>query len=126
MYKRQPLIPEPTKVADKDDLTSIEISSQPGTAGAARVKVAVKILEGLDDGPLELIAWRKSVEHAFVGLNCATGSQQMAPLPQFARGFARTTLEVTSEKAIQGTLPLTPVLALNANTHCPNIFRKGH
>jgi len=33
---------------------------------------------------------------------------------------------VTSEKAIQGTLPLTPVLALNANAYCPNILRKGH
>jgi len=31
-----------------------------------------------------------------------------------------------SEKAIQGTLPLTPALALNANAYCPNIFRKGH
>jgi len=30
----------------------------------------------------------------------------------------------TSEKAIQGMLPLTPVLALNANTYCPNVFQK--
>jgi len=41
------LVPEPIKVAGKDDLTSIEISIQPGVAGAAKVIVGIKILEGL-------------------------------------------------------------------------------
>jgi len=50
-----PLIPEPTKVTNKDDLTLIETRS--GTAGAAKVKVGIKIIEGLDDSPRELIAW---------------------------------------------------------------------
>jgi len=76
-----PFIPEPTKVTSKDDLTTIDISTQPGTAGAAKVKVGIKILEGLDDNPCELIAWRKSVERAFIGLSCTTGAQQMAVLP---------------------------------------------
>jgi len=99
-YKQAPLlpfIPEPTKVTSKDDLTSIEISSRPGTAGAAEVKVGIKILEGLDrldDSPHQLIAWRKTVESAFIGLSCTSGTQQMAVIPQFTRGFAWTTLEV--------------------------------
>jgi len=38
----------------------------------------------------------------------------------------RCVFNPSSEKAIQGTLPLTPALALNANAYCPNIFRKGH
>ena len=89
-----PLVPEPTKLAGKDDLASIEISTRPGTAGAAKVKVGIKILEGLDERPRELIAWRKSISRAFVGLHCTTGTQQMAALPQFCQGFAWTTLEV--------------------------------
>ena len=42
-----PLVPEPTKLAGKDDLSAIEISTRPGVAGAAKVKVGIKILEGL-------------------------------------------------------------------------------
>jgi len=97
------LIPEPTKVASKDDLTSIEISTRPGAVGAAKVKVSIKILEGLDDSPRELIAWSKSVGRAFIGLSCATGAQQMAALPQFARGFAWTTLEAKCHEATKAT-----------------------
>jgi len=96
-----PLVPEPTKLAGKDDLTSIEISAQPGVAGAAKVKVSITILEGLEETPRELIAWRKSVERAFVGVSCntVTGTQQIAALPQFTRGFAWTTLEVKCHEA---------------------------
>jgi len=39
---------------------------------------------------------------------------------------SENTMVTSSKKAIQGTLPLTPALALNANTCCPNVFRKGH
>ena len=57
-------------------------------------------------------------------------AQAMYPR-DYQRAAARAEKKVTkcpysSKKAIQGTLPLTPVLALNANTYCPNIFRKGH
>jgi len=88
-----PLVPEPTKVADKDDLTLIEISTRPGVAGAAKVKVSIKILEGLEETPRELIAWCKSVECASIGLSCATGTHQIAALPQCTRGFAWATLK---------------------------------
>jgi len=50
-----PLVPEPVKGSSKDDLASIKISTQPGMAGAAKVKVSVKILEGLEENPRELI-----------------------------------------------------------------------
>ena len=89
--------------ARKDDLTSIEISTQPGVAGAAKVKVGIKILEGLEETPRELIAWHKSVERTFVGLSCTTGTQQIAALPQFTQGFAWTTLEVKCHKATEVT-----------------------
>jgi len=99
-----PLVPEPTKLAGKDDLTSIEISTRPGTTGAARVKVGIKILEGLEESPRELIAWRKSIERAFVGLSCTTGTQQMAAIPQFTRGFAWTTLEAKCHEATEAVV----------------------
>jgi len=98
-----PLVPEPTKLAGKDNLTSIEISTRPGTVGAAKVKVGIKVLEGLEESPRELIAWRKSIERAFIGLSCTTGTQQMAALPQFTRGFAWTTLEVKCHEATEAT-----------------------
>jgi len=98
-----PLVPEPTKFTGKDDLTSIEISAQPGVAGAAKVKVSIKILEGLEETPRELIAWHKSVERAFIGLSCTTGTQQIAALPQFTQGFAWTTLEVKCHEATEVT-----------------------
>ena len=98
-----PLVPEPTKVSSKDDLTSIEISTRSGTAGAANVKVTVQILEGLEDSPHKLIAGHKSVELAFVGLDCATGTHQMATLPQFTRGFAWTTLEAKCHQGTEAT-----------------------
>jgi len=98
-----PLIREPTKATSKDDLTPIEISTRPGRAGAAKVKVGVKILEGLDENPRELIVWRSSVERAFIGLSCATGTQQMAVLPRLARGFAWTTLEAKGYDATEAT-----------------------
>jgi len=84
-------------------LTSIEISTRPGTAGAARVKVEIKILEGLEETPRELIAWRKSMDRAFIGLSCATGLQQMAALPQFTQRFAWTALEAKHHEAAEAT-----------------------
>jgi len=55
-----------------------------------------------------------------------TASQTNFQLQKLARSPRSNHLPSASKKAIQGTLPLTPVLALNANTYCPNIFRKGH
>ena len=43
------------------------------------------------------------MEHAFIGLSCTTGIQQMAAFPQFTRGFAWTTLEVKCHEATKAT-----------------------
>jgi len=42
-----PRVPELVKVSGKDNLATTEIITRPGTAGAAKVKVSAKILEGL-------------------------------------------------------------------------------
>jgi len=65
-----------------------------------------------------------------MGLEEVSGLMNRRPVEEWLMVLLLVRLLVrpkkTSEKAIQGTLPLTPALALNANTCCPNVFRKGH
>jgi len=66
------------------------------------------------------------VLHGLPGICLPIGAKEALVSPSNVLNAGDHTLQTLSEKAIQGTLPLTPVLALNANTYWPNVFRKGH
>ena len=53
---------------NKDNSRAFELSSQPGTAGAATYKVAMRVLQGDEDLRSKLI-WAKDCNNVLAGLN---------------------------------------------------------
>jgi len=68
-----PFVPEPTTVAEKEDLATVDLDIDPMDADSTKVCFAFKLLTDTIDSPQELIEWLKNVKHAFIGLNQTTG-----------------------------------------------------
>lgn len=84
-----PLTFESTEVTKEEDLTQVELFSNPNDANSTKVCFAFKILEGTDESPREVIQWCRNVEHAFVGLNqMDNGFLQHKMVQQFSRTTA--------------------------------------
>ena len=94
-----PLVPEPVEIQRKDQLTTLEILSDPTQAGSPKVKFTFKMLHG-NETPREMIQWRVNVTRALVGLNSITGTAQDQMIKQFCRGSGLS----------------------NYNTHVNNVF----
>ena len=62
---------EETYTLDKTNSISWELSSRPGTAGAATYKFQCRILTG-DETPRQMIRWRQDVIKVCVGLHVDT------------------------------------------------------
>ena len=86
-----PLVPEPTEIAKKEDLTQVDLLSDPATDTSTKVRFIFKVIEGAVNPPREVLAWRRNVERAFIGLNSDTGTAKHQMLQQFCRGTALST-----------------------------------
>jgi hypothetical protein len=84
-----PLVPEPVEIHRKDELTTLEILSDPADAGSPKVKLTFKMLHG-NESPRELINWRVNVERALIGLNNTTGTTQDQMVKQFCKSTGLT------------------------------------
>ncbi len=69
-----PLVPVEEESLTKDNSVTIEISTNPGTAGAAKVKLSVRILSGRES-IRSAITWKADVEKAVKGLNINAADQ---------------------------------------------------
>jgi hypothetical protein len=74
--KSKPLLPlmedvELYKLLDKTNSVSWELSTVPGTAGAAMYKFQCRVLQG-DKTPRQMIRWHLDVMKVVIGLNVNT------------------------------------------------------
>ena len=97
-----PLVPEPTKIVRKEDLTSFEIRTVPTDGNSTKVKLTFKVLHG-SESTREIIQWRTNVDRALVGLNSTTGTDQHHMMQQFARGTALSTYNANVASTFNST-----------------------
>jgi len=84
-----PLVPEPTAVLKKEDLTQVDLLSDPTDPNSTKVKFAFKVLKGCNgETAREVIQWFINVERAFTGLNSNNGQLRYQMIQQFASGSA--------------------------------------
>jgi len=113
-----PLVPEPTTVLKKEDLTQVDLLSNPTDVNSTKVKFAFKILEGGTETPREVLQWLQNVERAFIGLNSNTGTLRMQMMQQFARGSALSGFNaavLTLAPAVRAQLLATAQTAVDAD-----------
>ena len=85
-----PLVPEPTEILRKEELTTLELRSVPTDPDSAKVKFTFKMLAG-GESPREAIQWRVNVDRALTGLNLTTRTDRNIMIQQFCRGMALST-----------------------------------
>jgi len=68
------LVPEPVKSIKKEDLTTVNIYSDPGDHNSTQVKFSFKGLIGDHKTPREILEWRRNLDRALIGLNLTTGT----------------------------------------------------
>jgi len=84
-----PLVPEPTTVVRKEDMTQVDLLSDPTDPNSTKVKFAFKILKGGNgETAHDVIQWFINVEWAFAGLNSNNGQLRYQMIQQFASGSA--------------------------------------
>jgi len=84
-----PLVPEPIKSVKKEDLTAVNLCSDPTDHNSTQVKFSFKGLDGDHETPREILEWRRNVERALTGLNLnANGSSSYNMCKQFMHGSA--------------------------------------
>jgi len=111
-----PLVPEPTSVFKKEDLTQVDLFSNPLDVNSTKVKFAFKILEGETKTPREVI-------QAFAGLNSNTGTLRMQMMQQFACGSALSGFNsavLTFAPAVRAQLVATATAAVAAHDGTDN------
>jgi len=64
-----PLVPEPVKSVKKEDLTTVNLCSDPADHALTQVKFSFKGLDGDHETPREILGWRCTVERALIGLD---------------------------------------------------------
>jgi len=57
-----PLVPESIKSIKKEDLTTVNLYSDPGNHALTQVKFCFKGLDGDHEMPREILEWRRNVE----------------------------------------------------------------
>jgi len=88
-----PLVPEPIKSVKKEDLTTVNIYSDPGDHALTQVKMTFKGLDGDSKTPREILGWHCNVEQALIGLDLTAGATQYNMAKQFMWGSALSTFE---------------------------------
>jgi len=84
-----PLVPEPIKSVKKEDLTTVNLHSDPADHDSTQVKFSFKGLDGDHETPREILEWRRNVERALTGLDLnANGLSSYNMCKQFMRGSA--------------------------------------
>jgi len=84
-----PLVPEPIKSIKKEDLTTVNLYSDPSNHTSTQVKFSFKGLDEDHEAPREILQWRRKVERALTGLNLnANGLSSYNMCKQFMRGSA--------------------------------------
>ena len=81
-----PLVPEPIKSTKKEDLTTVNLYSDPGDHGSTQVKFSFKGLDRDHETPREILEWRRNVDRALTGLDLnAAGLAPCNMCKQFMR-----------------------------------------
>jgi len=84
-----PLVPEPTALIKKEDLTQVNLLRDPTDPHSTKVKFAFKILKGgHSEAAREIIQQFVNVERGFTGLNSNNGLLRCQMIQQFACGSA--------------------------------------
>jgi len=84
-----PLVPEPIKGIKKEDLTTVNLYSDPSDHNSTQVKFSFKGLDGDHETPCEILEWSHNVDRALTGLDLnANGLSSYNMCKQFMRGSA--------------------------------------
>jgi len=84
-----PLVPEPIKSIKKEDLTTVNLHSDPSDHNSTQVEFSFKGLDGDHETPCEILEWRRNVERALTGLDLNdNGSSSYNMCKQFMPGSA--------------------------------------
>jgi len=82
-----PLVPELIKTIKKEDLTTVNLCSDPGDHNSTQVKLSFKGLDGDHEMPHEILEWRRNVDRALTGLDLnASGLASYNMCKQFIQG----------------------------------------
>jgi len=84
-----PLVPEPIKSIKKEDLTTVNLHSDPGDHNFTQFKFSFKGLDGDHETPREILEWRRNMDRALTGLDLnASGLVSYNMCKQFMWGSA--------------------------------------
>ena len=100
---------EETHTLDKTNSVSWELSTRPGTAGAATYKFQGRILAG-DETPRQMMRWRQDVTNICIGLDTAT----LATRRPIMEASMRAGPKAVFEGALKALSKIAYLTALNA------------
>jgi len=122
-----PLVPEPVKSIKKEDLTTVNLHSDPGDHNSTQVKFSFKGLDGDHETPREILEWRCNVEQALTGLDLnATGLAIYNMCKQFMRGSALSSFIAKAGTILVNKKAKAIVLAEQARDNYPAATKVGH
>jgi len=90
-----PLVPEPIQAVKKEELTAVNLYSDPGDHASTQVKFTFKGLNGDSKSPREILHWRRDVDRALIGLDLTAGNSQYNMAKQFMGGSTMATFDAS-------------------------------
>jgi len=122
-----PLVPEPIKSVKKEDLTTVNLCSDPSDHASTQVKFSFKGLDGDHETPREILEWRRNVERALTGLDLnANGLSSYDMCKQFMRGSALSSLIAKAGAILVARKADAAVACKLARDNCPPATDAGH
>jgi len=122
-----PLVPEPIKSIKKEDLTTVNLYSDPGDHNSTQVKFSFKGLDGDHETPREILEWRRNVDRALTGLDLnAAGLAAYNMCKQFMRGSALSAFIAKAGLVLVGKKAEAIVTAELARDNYPPATDAGH
>ena len=122
-----PLVPEPLRSIKKEDLTTVNLYSDPGDHTSTQVKFSFKGLDGDHETPREILEWRRNVDRAVTGLDLtATGLAAYNMCKQFMRGSALSAFVAKAGLLLVARKADAIVTAETARDNYPPAADAGH
>jgi len=122
-----PLVPEPIKSVKKEDLTAVNLCSDPGDHNSTQVKFSFKGLDGDHETPREILEWRPNVDRALTGLDLsAAGLVSYNMCKQFMRGSALSSFIAKAGTVFVNKKAKAIVSAEQARDNYPAATEAGH
>jgi len=121
-----PLVPEPVESIKKEDLTTVNLCSDPSDHNLTQVKFSFKGSIGDHEMPCAILEWRRNIDQALTGLDLTAGTTQCNMVKQFMQGSALSSFVSTAGVVLVNKKADASVHAKQARDAYPVVGDAGH